>query len=192
MNERVPTVRYRTDSPVEGTEYHDAVPVHQLPQRHCHRHANGEHGYPHPFKVRAVIDGVEGEVPAHCNPEPFTREERIEQYERRIDVQICQREYWYTKDRRRLLLTDMSCRYKANVHAFLLRRARSIEWSYALNHFVVSWDMSDMASDGLESALAEHQAFVDQVGATQWLREMPLLRELLYQSRARDYDGPID
>lgn len=105
-----------------------------------------------------------------------------------------QTEWWQPAKGGPVKLTEMSCRYKANTHAFLLRNSANIERRY---RFRIAMDFATYADElGVYSITDPstpegHEAFVERVGALQWLRETPLLRELLYQSRASAFDGPI-
>jgi hypothetical protein len=127
---------------------------------------------------------------------PTHRDERPAEVDRLLcmglTMTIDQGTWWKTGEGEWLWLPEMSRRYKANVRAFLLRRAPRLEFSWALRHFAGDEHTGDMASVGLEQAMHEHDDWVRRVGYEQWLRERPLLRELTYQIESAAYDGPRD
>jgi hypothetical protein len=142
------------------------------------------------YTVTEPLDGLAD--PEWEEDEKAYVEERYQRYLNRIENLITQDEFWVNREGERILLKDMSCRYKANVHNFLLKRAAHIEFKYAFSFATGPQPSGDAACDAFDYAMQQHMDHVVEVGAEQWLREMPLLRALLYQSRASEFDGPID
>lgn len=110
-----------------------------------------------------------------------------------ISYILDQTDWWVPADGTPVALIEMSHRYKRNVHAFLLRRAPQIEFTYSLQMLGLGSALGgEAAQDAFENVMDEHDREVARIGAKQWLRERPLLRELVYQCEVATYDGPVD